>query len=50
MKTPAAFALVSVAWIGAASPAVARRLAFEQSFAVNEPLSLDCFGVRAASG
>ena len=46
MKTSAAFALVLVAWIGGATPAVAQRLPFERSFAANEPLSLDVSTIR----
>lgn len=45
MKTPAAFAFVLAA-IAAASPAAAQRLPFEQSFAVNEPQSLDVSTIR----
>jgi len=46
IKTSAAFALVLAGGIGAATPAVAQRLPFEQSFAVNEPLSLDVSTIR----
>jgi Toastrack DUF4097 len=46
MKTSAPFALVLAAGIGAATPAVAQRLPFEQSFAVNEALSLDVSTIR----
>jgi len=46
MKTSAALALVLAGGIGAATPAVAQRLPFEQSFAVNEPLSLDVSTIR----
>ncbi len=46
MKTFAAFALVLAGGTGAATPAVAQRLPFEQSFAVNEPLSLDVSTIR----
>ena len=45
-KTPAGFVFVLVAWIGAATPAVAQRLPFERTFAVDEPLSLDVSTIR----